>query len=103
VKLLLGGAGRDSNALVGVKGELMVTKGRFQLLKRGLPMLAVLTSPAGLYAQSCAMCYQTAANSGSHFIQALKHGILILLFPALFIGTAIVIVAYRKRNQCAEH
>ncbi len=78
------------------------TKARFQLLKRGLSLLAVLASPAGLYAQSCAMCYQTTANSGSHFIQALKHGILILLFPPLFIGTAIAIVAYRKRNQYSE-
>jgi len=48
------------------------------------------------------MCYQTAANSGAHFIQALKHGILILLFPPLLIGAAITIAAYRKREHYAE-
>jgi hypothetical protein len=73
-------------------------KARYQLLKGGLAALAVLASPSALYAQSCAMCYQTAANSGTHFIQALKNGILILLFPSLFIGTAFVIIAYRKCN-----
>jgi hypothetical protein len=77
-------------------------KARYQLLKGGLTALAVLVSPSALYAQSCALCYQTAANSGPHFIQALKHGILILLFPPLLIGTGIAIMAYRKRNQYAE-
>jgi hypothetical protein len=77
-------------------------RARFRLLKRSLATLAVLASPSALYAQSCALCYQTAANSGPHFIQALKHGILILLFPPLLIGTGIAIMAYRKRNQYAE-
>src|SRR5205823_14050230 len=71
-------------------------------LRRGLPALAMLASPSALYAQSCAVCYQSAAHSGAHFIQALKHGILILLFPPLCIGTGIAIMAYRKRNQHAE-
>jgi len=74
----------------------------FQLLKGSLAALAVFASPSVLYAQGCALCYQTAANSGSRFIQALKHGILVLLFPPLFIGTAIAIMAYRKRNQYVE-
>jgi hypothetical protein len=77
-------------------------KARFQLLKRSLAALAVLASPSALYAQSCALCYQTAANSGTQFIQALKHGILILLFPPLCIGIGIGILAYRKRYQYAE-
>lgn len=77
-------------------------KERHPHLKRGLPALAMLASPSALYAQSCALCYQSAAHSGAHFIQALKHGILILLFPPLCIGTGIAIMAYRKRNQHAE-
>jgi hypothetical protein len=48
------------------------------------------------------MCYSTAANSGGQLIRALKQGILILLFPSLFIGMVIVVIAYRKRNQYAE-
>jgi hypothetical protein len=75
---------------------------RFWFLGSVLAALGVLANPAALYAQSCAMCYQTAANSGSRFIQALKAGILILLFPPLLIGTAIVVIAYRKRNQFAQ-
>src|SRR5438270_12722362 len=78
-------------------------KARYQLLKRGVTALALLVSPLSLYAQSCALCYQTAANSGTHFIQALTHGILILLFPPLFIGTIVAIVAYRESTQYAEH
>jgi len=78
------------------------TQSRFWCLSSLLAALGVLVSPAALYAQSCAMCYQTAANSGSRFIHALKAGILILLFPPLLIGTAIVVIAYRKRNQFAQ-
>src|SRR2546430_15053735 len=78
------------------------SKARHPLLKRGLTALAMLASPSALYAQSCALCYQSAAHSGAHFIQALKHGILFLLFPPLCIGTGIAIMAYRKRNQHAE-
>jgi hypothetical protein len=73
-----------------------------RFLKRALTVLALLASPQALYSQGCAMCYQTAANSGSRFIQALKHGILVLLFPPLFICTGIIIMAYRKRNECVE-
>jgi hypothetical protein len=31
------------------------------VLKRGLAALAILASPTALYAQGCAMCYQSAA------------------------------------------
>jgi hypothetical protein len=61
-----------------------------------------LALPGPLYAQSCALCYQAAANSGANFIEALKKGILVLVFPPLLIGCAIVLAAYRKRHQYAE-
>lgn len=73
-----------------------------RFLALSLAALAALASPGALYAQSCALCYQAAANSGANFIQALKQGILVLLFPPLLIGTVIVITAYRKRHQWAE-
>jgi hypothetical protein len=79
-----------------------MTPSGLRFLKRALAALAILASPQALYSQGCAMCYQTAANSGSHFIQALKHGILVLLFPPLFICAGIIVMAYRKRNQCVE-
>lgn len=45
------------------------------------------------------MCYQSAAGAGAQFIQALRHGILIMLFPPILIMGAIFYAAYRKRNQ----
>jgi hypothetical protein len=81
--------------------KLMARESRFRLLKRSAVALAALATPAALYAQGCAMCYQTAAHSGSQFIHALKMGILVLFFPPMFIGLGIVRMAYRKRNQCA--
>jgi hypothetical protein len=72
------------------------------LLKRGLAAAAVLASPTALYAQGCAMCYQSAAASGPRSIQALKAGILILMFPPILITAAIVYLAYRKRNKFNE-
>jgi hypothetical protein len=68
-------------------------------LKRGLAAVAILTSPAALYAQGCAMCYQSVAASGPRSIHALRSGILILMFPPVLITTAIVYLAYRKRNK----
>jgi hypothetical protein len=68
-------------------------------LKRGFAAVAVLASPAALYAQGCAMCYQSAAASGPRSIHALKAGILILIFPPVLITTAIAYLAYKKRNK----
>ena len=45
------------------------------------------------------MCYQTAAGSGSQFIQALRHGILIMFFPPILIMCLIYYAAYRKRHK----
>lgn len=77
-------------------------KSGFRFLTLSFAVLVALASPAALYAQSCALCYMSAANSGADFIQALKHGILVLLFPPLLIGSCVVITAYRKRDQFAE-
>jgi len=68
-------------------------------LGRGIATLLTLASPAALYAQSCAMCYQSAAASGPRSIHALKLGILILMFPPLLITAAVTYLAYRKRDQ----
>lgn len=59
---------------------------------------AYFLSPATLYAQGCALCYQDAAASGAHFIQALRSGILILLAAPLVVCAGIAIMAYQKRN-----
>jgi hypothetical protein len=61
-----------------------------------------LAIPTPVFAQSCAMCYTAAAKSGPQVIQALKSGILILLFPPLFICAGITVLAYRKRDLFNE-
>lgn len=50
-------------------------------------------------AQGCAMCYQTAAASGAPGREALRHGILILLLPAVSLFFGICGLIYRRRNQ----
>src|ERR1700757_3303519 len=77
----------------------MIREMRVAPLKRLAVALLAFLSPSALFAQGCAMCYQTAAGSGAQFIQALRHGILIMFFPPILIMAAIFYAAYRKRNQ----
>jgi hypothetical protein len=77
----------------------MILVMRVTLLKRLAVGFLPLLTPSALFAQGCAMCYQTAAGSGAQFIQALRHGILIMFFPPILIMGAIFYAAYRKRNQ----
>jgi hypothetical protein len=58
-------------------------------------MLALVPSVG---AQGCAMCYQSASATGPQGAQALRHGILILLFPTLTVFTGIFALIYRRRN-----
>jgi len=71
-------------------------------LRRAAAVMAAMASPAALYAQSCAMCYQSAAASGPRSIHALKVGILILMIPPVLITAAVVYLAYTKRDQFNE-
>jgi hypothetical protein len=72
---------------------------RLRRFGRAVACLALLLSPGALYAQGCAMCYQSAAASGARFITALRHGILIMFFPPLIIFAGILVAAYRRRDQ----
>jgi hypothetical protein len=49
-------------------------------------------------AQGCATCYQTAAASGAPGREALRHGILILLVPAVSLFAGICALIYRRRD-----
>jgi hypothetical protein len=69
------------------------------LVNRLAIALLAFLSPSALFAQGCAMCYQTTAGSGAQVIQALRHGILIMFFPPILIMGAIFYAAYRKRHQ----
>jgi len=69
-----------------------------------LAILVLLTVGAGLTfappaaAQGCAMCYQNAASSGAQGQAALRHGILILLVPALSLFVGVLALVYHRRS-----
>lgn len=44
------------------------------------------------------MCYQSAAASGEQGKEALRHGILILIFPTLSLFVGIFGLLYRRRK-----
>lgn len=50
-------------------------------------------------AQGCAMCYQNAAAAGSNAQAGLRHGILILLIPALAVFGGILGALYQRRDH----
>lgn len=60
--------------------------------------LALTFAASSLAAQGCAMCYQNAAASGAQGSAALRHGILVLLLPAISIFLGIFALIYRRRN-----
>jgi hypothetical protein len=68
-------------------------------LAAGVFLLVALLSMVAphLAAQGCAMCYQNAASSGAQGRTALRHGILILLLPALSLFLGILFLIYRRR------
>lgn len=68
----------------------------------GIVLTLSLLSPVFTVAQSCALCYTQAANSGSRMIKALRSGIITLAIPPTLICGGIVWMAYKKRNQFNE-
>lgn len=73
-----------------------------KMFSRALAGLGLIVSPVALYAQSCAMCYQSAAASGPRSIHAINTGILILMFPPALITLGFFCLAYKKRNTFVE-
>ncbi len=60
--------------------------------------LGVASIASHAAAQGCAQCYQAAAASGVAGRAALRHGIFILLVPAISLFCAILSLIYRRRN-----
>jgi hypothetical protein len=79
-----------------------VVESLIKALKYGLATAAVIAAPSALYAQGCAMCYQNAAAAGPRTAEALRHGILVMLFPPLFIFAGIIVLAHRRRNDMPD-
>jgi hypothetical protein len=66
-------------------------------LKLALPtILAVLCSARGAYAQGCALCYTTAAQTSVAAQRSLDFGILTLMVPALTFFLAVIFMLYRR-------
>jgi hypothetical protein len=61
-------------------------------------VLALLLFAPHVAAQGCAMCYQNAAASGAKGQAALRHGILILLIPAIGLFGGIFATIYRRND-----
>jgi hypothetical protein len=64
--------------------------------------LCLATLPTAASAQGCALCVTQAAQSGTRLIDALRSGILVLVFPPMAISIGIIYCSWRKRNQFRE-
>jgi hypothetical protein len=77
----------------------MISQTKLRTLIRTFLLIAILAMSITASAQSCALCYTQAAGAGPRVIQALKSGILVLIFPPMLICTGLIIAGYRKRNN----
>jgi hypothetical protein len=77
-------------------------KSLFRTARRFTALPGLLLIPSVAFAQNCALCYTQAAGSGSRIIQALRSGILILVFPPMLICLGLAWMTYQKRNQFNE-
>jgi hypothetical protein len=64
--------------------------------------VVLLALPSNAAAQGCALCVTQAAQGGHRFIDALRSGILVLVFPPMAISIGIIYISWRKRNQFRE-
>jgi hypothetical protein len=64
-----------------------------------LVALIVLLTTLPAFSQNCALCYTQAASAGARMIQALRSGILILIFPPTLGSIGMIFIVYHKRNQ----
>jgi hypothetical protein len=75
-------------------------------LKRLLAAIVVtggaLTSASAASAQGCALCYSDAAAAGPQVQAALRHGILVLMIPPMFIFAGLYGLLYRRRHLHRE-
>jgi len=76
--------------------------GRSKFAAGAVGALAAMTCTSLAFGQSCAMCYNNAAASGTTAIQALRSGILVLLVPPIFMFIAIFVLLFRSKERVAE-
>ena len=61
--------------------------------------LMALGSSSVELAQTCPACYNNAAAQSPGLLQALKTGILVMMFPTLIMFIVIFTMLYRRRNS----
>jgi hypothetical protein len=101
---------RNLGLLASVVSNFQFPVSCFQLPSPGFRKLALafaatfaaLASATTARAQSCAMCYNTAAAAKAAAIQALRSGILILLVPVALMFIGIFILAFRSKERLNE-
>ena len=76
--------------------------GKVKLAFLIVAMLVLCMLPSVAAAQGCALCVTQAAQGGHRFIDALRSGILVLVFPPMAISIGIIYISWRKRNQFRE-
>jgi hypothetical protein len=81
---------------------LMNRDGKVKLAFLIVAMLVLCMLPSVAAAQGCALCVTQAAQGGHRFIDALRSGILVLVFPPMAISIGIIYISWRKRNQFRE-
>ena len=64
--------------------------------------LSVVSCSTLGFGQGCALCYNNAAASGPHAIQALKSGILVLLVPPVLMFIGIFVVLFRSKERTED-
>jgi len=71
-------------------------------IRTALLVTILIACAVPAFSQSCALCYTQAAGAGQRMIQALKSGILVLIFPPMGICIGLMVMSYKKRNQFGE-
>jgi hypothetical protein len=79
--------------------DVLKRAGQSIALSSIMALLATLFLPGIAAAQGCALCVAQAAQGGHRFIDALRSGILVLVFPPMAICIGIIYASWRKRNQ----
>ncbi len=72
----------------------------FNIVKKAAAAIAlmggILACASSSFAQGCALCYADAAAAGPQTQAALRHGILILMIPPLFLFAGFYSLLYRR-------
>ncbi|MBI4165306.1 MAG: hypothetical protein HY508_06175 [Acidobacteria bacterium] len=67
-------------------------------LATGIAVALALVVPVAAWAQGCAMCYTSASAAKKAGMEALRNGVLVLLFPPLLIFAAILWHTFHRRS-----